>query len=281
MKQATTIILAILLLIGCGEQNESYELYPHPRTEFTQPLKKRTINLSNKLGESFTILRNSDTITYTVSYNRKLKYNYIIKNDWDTIFVGTASKLGGMFLLNNKLKNGNYRISAITLSDTGITGLESEFKQLYTIDDEILAGNLVSMQDSLDPYLLHPEKKKGKRIYQKILAQLPSEKLLIDPTIIEVLENIFDNSGDPMATNLDNHKIIAKAFPNPVQNILTVQTTNSIINYEYILTDVSGKTYKSGTFYENGGDINCSELSSGVYFLIIKDTHESIKIIKE
>lgn len=276
MKKIKTRILILLivgLIIGCD--------YTEPRSVFTVTIKKRTINLSNHIGESFSILRNQDTIEYRIFFDKKTDNNYILKYGIDTIFGGTVSKHGGMFLLYRKLENSNYRISALKFTDSTVIGLEQELTQSYLIDAEIQNGNFSStIIDTNDQYILELNKKTGKDLFKAILQKLEPEKLIVDHEIVEII-NMLDTIEEAETKNLKKKfNVILKVYPNPVDGILNVETSNSIKNYEYQLLDITGKIFRKGIFYENGGRINCSSLRPGEYFLVIKETKEVVKIIK-
>ena len=76
-------------------------------------------------------------------------------------------------------------------------------------------------------------------------------------------------------------KILESVGPNPVIDTLTVRTINSIVEYEYIVTDTNGITIEFGIFGENGGLIDMSDFTPGKYLLKIPATNESMPIEKK
>ena len=83
-KKNLTLTLISAVLIGCGELE--------PNVNFVEPIKGRIINLSNKVGDSFQIVRENDTISYSVYFDKLTDFNYLVKSDTDTVFVGTVTK---------------------------------------------------------------------------------------------------------------------------------------------------------------------------------------------
>src|SRR6185312_5061483 len=56
-------------------------------------------------------------------------------------------------------------------------------------------------------------------------------------------------------------------YPNPVKDILNIGFNSSTDNFQYNLTDVTGKQVKNGS---GAGSINISELNKGIYILKIQ-----------
>jgi len=60
IKYILPLVFSALSLISCSELDSE--------VEFSEPIKGRTINLPNKVGESFQILRGSDTVRYNLYF---------------------------------------------------------------------------------------------------------------------------------------------------------------------------------------------------------------------
>lgn len=253
-----------------------------PKTVFEEPIKKRTINLAYHIGEQLTILRGTDTIKYDISHNKKSKFSYIVRNEVDTVFFGTVSKHKGMYLLNKRLQERKFRIYAIEQTDSTITGIESEIEQTYLIEEEIKAGNFSSaILDTLNQYILRADKKVGKNIFRSVLKKLTPDKLLFDEELIEIISQQDTSLHYNRYDQLENFTIIENVYPNPVTDILNIETNNSLVDYEFHLIDITGRILKMGILSEGVSEIDCSFLSQGEYFLVIKKTNESVKVIKK
>ena len=94
-----TIILVTSSFSSCGDI-DSINIKVAPPIEFTSLLKKRTVNLSNKIGESLSVKQNRDTVTYSFKYDKKQKTNTILNHYNDTIHFGTVTKHQNIYLLN-------------------------------------------------------------------------------------------------------------------------------------------------------------------------------------
>lgn len=73
-------------------------------------------------------------------------------------------------------------------------------------------------------------------------------------------------------------------FPQPAIDFLTVKQNGINENLAYVLTDVTGKSIMAGNLFEQTSSINVSQLSPGIYLLIIngKQSESNIfRIIKE
>ena len=271
-----SLIVTLFFVFGCDEAKQvSFHEY-----EFTTLLKKRSINLSNHLGNIVSIERNGDTLTYQISFNKSSKINYIINQFDDTLFAGTVSKTNKIFLLNSRLKNGNYSISPISFTDSTITGLDQDYKQLRC--KELLAHTdqyRSMICDTTRPNILTIDKKIGKQYFNALLNKLSVERLIIDKDIVETLalQNTLDSTG--YTTQFPKGE--TRVYPNPFTSILTVRTTNSLQTVNYTLVDYTGKIIRSGLLSENGGEIDCTDLLTGKYLLILPMTEESICVVKE
>ncbi len=67
-------------------------------------------------------------------------------------------------------------------------------------------------------------------------------------------------------------------YPNPVIDMVTINTKSAVNNTNYFIVDVPGKILKSGKLQNGITNIDLSDLSPGVYFLYSAD--QSFKLIK-
>lgn len=71
-------------------------------------------------------------------------------------------------------------------------------------------------------------------------------------------------------------------YPNPVRNILTIQSASMMNDIPYQLTDICGRVLKSGRFNEQVNLLSVENLFKGIYFLKIGEgAVQSFRIIRE
>ncbi len=71
-----------------------------------------------------------------------------------------------------------------------------------------------------------------------------------------------------------------KIFPNPTNNAIQITGNPSINNKNFTITNILGKTVKSGKIKSSDDIIDLSDFNSGVYYLKIEDYLNAFKIIK-
>ncbi|MBK8724383.1 MAG: T9SS type A sorting domain-containing protein [Saprospiraceae bacterium] len=71
-----------------------------------------------------------------------------------------------------------------------------------------------------------------------------------------------------------------KIFPNPTNNAIQITGNPSINNKNFTITDILGKTVKSGKINNPDDKIDLSDFNSGAYYLKIEDYLNAFKIIK-
>jgi len=87
--------------------------------------------------------------------------------------------------------------------------------------------------------------------------------------------------------NTNTKEIIGKTdfnvFPNPASNQINVRSNIFLINDEYTLTDLLGKTISSGKILNENTTIEIENLSKGLYFLNVGGDvrKQTFKIVKE
>ena len=70
-----------------------------------------------------------------------------------------------------------------------------------------------------------------------------------------------------------------KIYPNPTTESITIESSIELINTDYILFDISGRSLMSGTLIDAKTEINLSKLSSGTYY--IKIFNNNVKLVKQ
>ena len=68
-----------------------------------------------------------------------------------------------------------------------------------------------------------------------------------------------------------------KAYPNPVKDLLIIETQEPGLKYQLI--DVHGRVISNGFLHSSSEEIDCTTFPSGTYFLQVKK-HKTYKIIK-
>lgn len=263
-----------LLLLGCGD----FE----PNVNFEETIKGRTINLSNKVGDLFQVLRGDDTITYSLTFDKKVDLNYIVKSDFDTVFVGTVTKRNELFLLNRPLENGKFTIHALKFTDSTVTGLETEWIQSNIIKNEIDSGKFTDLTaDTAGIITIKAKKKDGKEIFRFVIEQLEAEKLVVPEP--EYLTGNYEANSLIVKSDVkisSKTGLINKVYPNPFIDNITIKLTEKA-PYIFIINDLNGKNIKTLKLNTDNIKIDLPNLKSGLYILnIFSHTSELIYKIK-
>lgn len=264
------VLFSLILLTQCEESP--------PNVTFDAPVKGKLINLSRKIGDSFQVIRDTDTITYHLFYDKNTKSNYLVKSISDTVFVGTITKRNELYLLNHHLKNGDFVIHALKFTDTTVTGLETEWVQSVIIANKIDTGNFTNLTtDTTTIKTIAVGKRDGKEIFRFVIDQLKSEHILYKQN------DLFSNSEFNSTSVLNTSKIIKSVYPNPFVNQITIEL-NEIEVYEFNLFDSQGRLIKNETTESNTVNMYLPNLKSGFYFLHVRnittDSLDQYKIIK-
>lgn len=278
MKNILTLTFIATILLGCGE----FE----PNVDFAEPIKGRTINLSNKVGDSFQILRENDTINYSLYFEKSTEYNYLLKSNTDTVFIGTVTKRNELFLLNRPLKNGKFAIHALKFTDSTVTGLETEWLQSNIINNRLDSGNYSNLIiDTVGVNTVQAKKKDGKEIFRFVIEQLEPEKLI--PYNPDYLADDYEN--DTLISKSDNQTItetvlIKKVYPNPFTDNITVELSEKA-PYVFKVFDVNGKHIKTSKLNTANMKMELPNLKSGYYILQIlapnTEILDEIKLVKK
>jgi hypothetical protein len=85
-------------------------------------------------------------------------------------------------------------------------------------------------------------------------------------------------------TNISVNKIALaislNAYPNPTNDVLTLETEKNAKNLSYQLFDINGKILSEGTVSESKTEIQTKDLVAATYFLHIMQKNEPIKTFK-
>jgi hypothetical protein len=166
------LILTVLLFSCDGE----------PTVNFEEPVNGKFLDLSKEIGDSVFVTENMDTLKYRkYSFIYDGKNNLIIKDNLDTVFEGTATKRKELILLNRELKNGKYAIHALKLTDSTITGLETEWIQSILIDSITRTPDYQkNIIDTSNTKTINVNKKDAKNIFRwavNFISLIPIRKV--------------------------------------------------------------------------------------------------------
>ena len=278
IKNILILTFVATILFGCGELE--------PNVDFAEPIKGRTINLSNRVGESFQIIRENDTINYSIYFDKSTDYNYLVKADTDTVFIGTVTKRNELFLLNRPLNNGKFAIHALKFTDSTVIGLETEWLQSSIIKNELDNGKYANLiTDTVGINTLQTKKKDGKEIFRFVIEKLEPEKLVS----YELDYLAEDYKKDTITTNSDSQiitktRLIKKVYPNPFTDNITIELTEKA-PYVFKIFDLNGKHIKTSKLNTVNMKIELPNLKTGYYILKIlapnTELLDEIKLIKE
>ena len=92
------------------------------------------------------------------------------------------------------------------------------------------------------------------------------------------LGNYLDSSSISVLPSVTHHNFLF--YPNPVNNIITIES--EYLPENYFLINTFGQTVKTGKLITGSSSIGISELSAGMYVLFVGDENSPrLKVIKE
>ena len=235
-----------LLLYGCSGE---------PKVNFDEPVKGKFLDLTKAIGDSIFVTENIDSLKYAkYSFIYDGNTNLIIKDNIDTVFIGTATKRKELILLNRELENGKYAIHAIKLTDSTIKGLETEWIQSVLIDSITKSPiDTKTITDTNQIKTININKKEAKDIFRWVVEQL-EPLYIINPhknskSDLQKKEIVIEEETN----TLDSDKIITSVYPNPFQTTLTIETN---INSSFLFQ-----------FFNSNGEELITEQRSGQSFV--------------
>ncbi len=124
-------------------------------------------------------------------------------------------------------------------------------------------GNLDTLYESSDTLIYHTYSTDG--IFNAtIIAEACGDKDTLNLNVVSSLVGISEHE-----------KEMFRIFPNPANQMLFIQTENSISEFEVILTDITGKVIFRT---KNEKQMDVSEFSNGFYFITIPKLNHTEKI---
>lgn len=271
------ICLTILALLASCDNLEKY----FPKTTFDNPFPKNNRNLTKILGDNLTIKSGADTLSLKISASKN--YNLITDaKTGDTLFKGTVCKFRGLFYFSQQLNDTSYWIYAVKLSNNLVYGLNSALTQTLLIDRAINTDqqNKMVKYFSADKIRLHPDKRSLKNLFSSIIDS-------IYPDTIVNFQKFFPFQSDTTKIveqiDAEEFEIISKIYPNPTTDFVNIELQQKN-NFNYSLTDLTGKTVIQGQLAESKNKIDLSKLTPGVFYLNIANPtgnlRETTKLVK-
>ena len=277
-SKISVIILVVFAMISCGEID--------PLVVFEKPIKGRIINLSNKVGDSFQVIRENDTILYSVFYDKETSINYLLRSSVDTVFVGTVTKRNELFLLNSFIEDDDkYAIHALKFTDSTVIGLETAWLQSSIISRALDSGLFSALLiDTVKYKTLSANKKDGKRLFRYVVAQLTPEKLVSEGIDYMEINNEKKISKSLEKSKAENDiKLIYKVYPNPFIDNVTIKFNKRAI-YLIKIYDIKGSEVKSLKANTDDVKVELGNLLRGSYILKVMAKEsgitDEIKLIK-
>jgi hypothetical protein len=87
----------------------------------------------------------------------------------------------------------------------------------------------------------------------------------------------------PVLTQQDSSKMIGLAmqvYPNPASEVITVKTSEFLLNSTIEILDISGKIVFNSSFMGNQLKINIHHLAQGTYHVNLKDSERKVNLIQ-
>lgn len=289
MKLYSKLLFALFgtgVLFSCGDGKG---FFYKPESAFTQTISKRNVNLVRKLGPSFSLIEGRNTVTYKLEFDNETDFNTILTEKGDTVFSGTVNRFKGLYLLNNKLSSGNYLIHALKVTDSTMTGLNSEMDQAYLIDQQIKKGKLSeAILDSAETVLINPDNKTADILFYTILRKIDIYKRAdYKPSSKKASNSKTETAKEAETTDIspvtpkEELKYIETIFPLQVRRKITVRLKRDMFPCTYQIISTEGEIMLKGKMERKRKTIDCQSIKSGTYYLTILENEETIVFVKK
>ncbi|CAN5459769.1 hypothetical protein BH10BAC1_BH10BAC1_11390 [soil metagenome] len=270
-----SILSVFITLTSCGDTIIR-------QTTFDAPFPKRNRDLSNILGNEFSIKSGNDTLNFKIISNKNS--NLIINSQTDdTLFYGKVSKFRGLYYFNYKHNDTSYSIHAVKITDSLIYGLTWSWTQNIQTGEEIRKGNYPNLVKYINAdtsiIRLHTNKYEMKKMFSTFITQYDPDTILFfkDGKLQETSRLVKENNS------FEEMDYVSKVYPNPTKNIINIDLKQKE-NTTFQLTDTRGKLINEGHLNELQNKIDLTQQPSGIYILrvtnIADKESESVKIIK-
>ncbi|MGV9004976.1 T9SS type A sorting domain-containing protein [Flavobacterium sp.] len=204
---------------------------------------------------------------YAASWAAEVSATVLANEDWlisPPITLGASENLLTVFM---KSMSDSYGLEEYSIGIYFGTGNPSSSDDFVLHPDAI---NLLASFDNWDEVVLSLDEYSGQTIRIGIRNEGADHyMLMVDDFKVETgglgVNQIFSNKFS--------------VFPNPVNNVVNISNTESIVLNSINISDINGRTVKQMNFENvNDAQINVSDLSSGIYFINIgTDSGNAVK----
>jgi hypothetical protein len=301
MKKHLFILIVFGLILGC--ENSGLKIQSCPKSYFTEPFPKRSINLALRLGDtvlmeiatasepilvelndSLTITQEFqiDTVRLGISFDRKTKHTTISDlSDRDTVFHGFVSKYRGIYYLTEKKTDSTYWIGAMNIDFDSIQGFGMIREQMCDLEDFVkhnLESEIIQRADTSNwIFEFNTDKKIIRDIYPNLIENSPKLKIISDQFDYasndwEVIENQLPIDKK---FELAQEDLVESVFPNPAVDFIEI-VFNKLDSYVIQLINSSGKVVSTREIKDINLTIQLSDLDSGFYILRIYSPNDKL-----
>lgn len=257
------ILFVACSVISCGE----YE----PEVQFTEPIKGAKINLIDYLDETFSLIQDNDTIEYSITFDAETKENLITQKE-DTIFIGTAIKRRELILLTRELRKGKFGIYAIKISDTTITGFNTEYYQNRIMDSLIYTSKHSGLiKDTTEHTTIKANRRSSKHLFRDVIALLPPEKIIREKPIKNPKPDIRISATEISPTPT---ALVKSTFPNPFTDVIHIEmSTEGSFTFEF--HDHHGKLISTHKKTGQNFEFDLTNAPKGIIFISVVQINNS------
>lgn len=301
MQKYILIFILSGLILGC--ENSGLKIPSCPKSYFTEPFPKRSINLTLRLGDSVLIeiatasepiaveLNDSlvikqgyhiDTVRLGISFDRKTKLTTITDLiDIDTVFQGFVSKYRGIYYLTEKKTDTTYWIGAMNVEFDSIQGFGMIREQMCELEDfaeQNLESGIIQKADTSNGiFEFNADKKLIREIYPKLIENYPKLRIISDNFDYENndWEQIQNELPVDKRFDLVQDKIVESVFPNPANDFVEIDF-NEFGSYVIQLINSSGHIVTTKKIKDINLMIALSDFETGFYILRIYSPNDKL-----
>lgn len=183
MRSLVVLVFIVSCMLSCDDSKTNRPTRYVPKSAFLEAFPKRAkLNLAKKWGKELTLLDGSDTLRYSISYDRKTKMNNIHLDGTSDTLKCWASRYNKSYFLSEP-KDSTYNIYMVNVGDTAVAGLigctTHQMKQVdESVENDLLGDLLIEKSNDGKRYLLEADKKKIFKHYTIFLAATKTFKRL-------------------------------------------------------------------------------------------------------
>lgn len=87
--------------------------------------------------------------------------------------------------------------------------------------------------------------------------------------------------ANPWLTGVEEVQDAFRIYPNPVEDILTLEVGSNYLNSRYVIVDQCGRTVHTGVIANTRASVDLSGLAAGMYTLLLGDAKQGHKLIRK